>query len=317
MIPDAGSLGTDLVPERRTVMVCIPAYNEDVAIGSVVLNARRYADRVIVIDDCSTDRTAEIAALAGAEVIQHETQLGYGGSLRTAFLIARREGVDMLVVLDGDGQHNPSEVPLLLEPLRCEEADVIIGSRFNGDQNQDIPLYRKAGIWLITTLTNLGMSTSLTDAQNGFRAFSRKAIQTIQLSESDMGASTEMLLKSSSLDLKIVEVPVTVRYDLDGSTRNPLTHGLGIIGQLLRYAETKHPLTVFGVPGAILFLAGFIQGLQVVVKYASGEPPSLGLGLVSLVLVFLGALSAFTGLILHALVGRTMSQRRLTTAKLP
>ncbi len=309
----------DLGPkgESDTVMVCIPAHNEEIAIGSVVLNATRYADRVVVIDDCSTDRTAEIATLAGAEVISHEAQLGYGGGLRSAFEIAREEGVDMLVVLDGDGQHNPSELPLLLDPLRRKQADVIIGSRFNGKGDHDMPFYRKAGIWLITHLTNLGLSVDLTDAQSGFRAFSRKAIERIEVNDSDMGASTEMLLRSDSLDLRIKEVPVSVRYDLDGSSKNPVSHGLGVIGQLLRYAETEHPLIVFGVPGAVLFLTGFIQGLQVVVKYAAGEPASLGLGLVSLVLVFMGALSAFTGLILHALVGRSMQQRRrITTPKM-
>ncbi len=308
------SIGGTTIPSLKagevTVMVCIPAYNEEVAIGSIVLRSRRYADRVVVIDDCSTDGTVEIASLAGAEVVSHQTHMGYGGGVRSAFQVAKQDGADVLILLDGDGQHDPAEIPFLLEALEQDRADVVIGSRFKGTESRGIPFYRKCGIRLITAVTNAGMSAKVSDAQSGFRAFSKKAIEFLDVTECDMGASTEILLESDSLGLKIKEVPVSVRYDLDGSSKHPLVHGLEIVGQLLRYAETEHPITVFGIPGTVLFLIGFIQGLQVVVEYTAGGPASLGLALVSLVLMFLGALSVFTALILHALVGRDPSRGR-------
>src|SRR5512133_2588974 len=112
------------------IIAAIPALNEETAIGSVVLRTKKYVDDVYVIDDGSTDATSIIAKLAGAHVIRHETNLGKGIGIRDAFLKAREMDADILVCLDGDGQHNPDEIPRLLDPIKNDQADMVIGSRF-------------------------------------------------------------------------------------------------------------------------------------------------------------------------------------------
>lgn len=110
------------------ITAIIPAYNEQISIGSVVLAARNYVDRVLVIDDGSTDRTSEIAELAGAEIIHHEKNMGKGEALKTGFHAA--EDSDILVTIDGDGQHKTSEIPNIIQPIIDGEADIVNGSRY-------------------------------------------------------------------------------------------------------------------------------------------------------------------------------------------
>ena len=283
------------------IIACIPAHNEEVAIGSVVLKTKEHVDRVVVIDDCSSDGTGKVASLAGAEVVTHGQRQGYGGALKTALQIANATRAKGLVVLDGDGQHYPDDIPRLLGPLTRGEADVIIGSRFL-QSNKNVPIHRKLGIKVITKLVNLGMSTPVSDAQSGFRAFSRRAIETLSVSDKGMGASTQMLLDAAHGGLKIVEVPISVRYDVEGSSQNPFSHALGVLGQLVRYAEKKHPLLIFTLPGGILFATGFLQALLALVSYTRGAVVPLGVALISMVLILVGVLSVFTGLMLHAIV---------------
>ena len=112
------------------VVACIPAYNEEKTIGNVVLHAQKFVDKVVVVDDGSEDSTGEIARKLGAEVVSHETNLGYGASISSLFKEALKLGADIAVVLDGDNQHDPGEIPRVIEPLIKEEADMVLGSRF-------------------------------------------------------------------------------------------------------------------------------------------------------------------------------------------
>jgi glycosyltransferase involved in cell wall biosynthesis len=125
------------------IAAILPAFNEEVSIGSMVLRARRYADRVIVVDDGSSDRTAEIAEQAGAEVIQHPENRGKGAALRTGF--ESLNGEKIVVTMDTDGQHNPSDIPKLVEPILKGEADMVNGSRYINGNKKDTPLYRRLG----------------------------------------------------------------------------------------------------------------------------------------------------------------------------
>ncbi len=154
----------------RTLII-IPAYNEELTIGSVVALARKYGD-VLVVDDGSSDRTSEIAQNAGAIVVKHETNMGKGAALRTGFDYALANGYDAAVCLDADGQHNPGEIPKLLEPILKDEADMVIGSRFLDGAKKSIPLYRRLGLWILNTTTNASLNGNLkvTDSQSGFRA---------------------------------------------------------------------------------------------------------------------------------------------------
>jgi glycosyltransferase involved in cell wall biosynthesis len=275
-----------------------------------VIKALEHVDRVIVINDCSTDDTAKIAKRAGAEVITHPENRGYGGALKTAFEVAMNKQANAMIILDGDGQHNAGEIPKLLKPIIDGGAQVVIGGRMHQNNRGGIPGYRKLGIKLITKIANLGMETTVTDSQSGYRAFSSEAIEKIEFSDTGMGASTEVLLQSSNSGLSITEVPVSVRYDVGISSKHPVIHGLGVIGQLVRYAENRHPLLVFSLPGSLLFLAGFLLGMEVLYSYSTGSTPSLGRALISMVLIFVGTMSAFTGLLLHAMVGKDTPLQR-------
>ena len=287
------------------VLAAIPAFNEQKTIGSVVLTARRHASKVIVIDDGSADETAWVAEQAGATVIQHSSNRGYGASLRSCFDYARNNGYDILVILDADGQHRPEMIPQVIAPITEGKADVSIGSRFlDARGSKSIPRYRKLGIGVITRLTNMGTHNNqkINDAQSGFRAYSRAAITSIDPVESDMGASAEILWEADRKGLSIVEVPIEVDASLARQTRGPVSHGLSVVGSMIRYVETKHALLVFAVPGIILFLLGLGLGFFVVDSYYRTTQLAVGLALVTVLVTVAGLLLTFTGLILHAVI---------------
>jgi len=115
---------------KPLVVACIPAYNEEGSIAGVVVQARKYVDRVVVCDDGSVDLTGAIAEGLGAVVVRHGRNLGKGAALRSAFLRARELGADVVAMLDADGQHDPEEIPGLVEPILKGEADMVVGSRY-------------------------------------------------------------------------------------------------------------------------------------------------------------------------------------------
>jgi len=293
-------------------LVAVPAFNEEPTIGSVVLKAREFAREVIVVDDGSTDRTAEVAQLAGAKVIQHDSNRGYGSALRSIFNYARESSADLLVILDGDGQHDPTAIPDVVRPVQQGMADMSIGSRFlNGQTSSRVPRFRHFGIGVLTRLTNRGSrkGAKVRDAQSGFRAYSRKAIEMLDPRDTDMGASTEIIWDANKHGLRIVEVPIDVTYDGNGSTKGALRHGLSVIGSMLVYVETKHALLAFGVPGLAILGSGFAVGLFVAQGYYSTRELAIGLALVTLMLVILGTLLLFSGIILHAVINANKRSR--------
>jgi len=288
-----------------SLLAAIPAFNEQKTIGSVVLTALRYATKVVVIDDGSDDETAWVAERAGATVVRHPTNRGYGAALRSCFEYARESEFEVLVILDGDGQHRPEMIPQVVAPVDEGKADVSIGSRFlDGHRPGSVPGYRKFGISVITKLTNLGTRRSgkITDAQSGFRAYSRAAIAAIDPLEANMGASAEILWEADRNGLRIVEVPIAIDYDASGSSLGPVRHGLSVVGSMIRYVEATHALLVFAVPGLILFLIGLGLGLFVLESYNRTGVPALGLAMVTVLVTVVGLMLGFTGLILHAVI---------------
>jgi len=212
---------------KPKIIAAIPAYNEERFIGSVVLKAKKYVDEVIVVDDGSTDKTTQLAQEAGAYVIRHEFNKGYGESIKSCFRVAKSHNVDVLITLDGDKQHNPEEIPTLLFPLMSGAVDLTIGSRFLSDGN-DIPRYRKFGIKVITFLFNFASSTKVSDAQSGFRAYKRKVLDSFSLTEKGMGVSVQTLIEARGNHFTPQEVPIHCDYHKGSSTLNPVYHGLSV-----------------------------------------------------------------------------------------
>jgi glycosyltransferase involved in cell wall biosynthesis len=253
-----------LATSARGTMVAIPAYNEELTIGSVVARARRHADRVVVVDDGSDDGTADVAELVGAEVLRHPTNEGYGSAIRDCFEIARDCDVDVLVTLDGDGQHNPDDIPQLIDEMRESGVDIVIGSRFvRGKKNGTIPRYRKFGMKVLDHATMLGSGLRLTDSQSGFRAYSRKALHAIDVSHNGMGVSSEIIIKAADSKLKIGEAGILTRYDgIRDSSKGPVRHGIDVINSIVRLVSQKRPLLFFGVPGLFFLAVGALLFLR-------------------------------------------------------
>ncbi|MDY6965849.1 MAG: glycosyltransferase family 2 protein [Halobacteriota archaeon] len=281
----------------------MPAYNEEVAIGSVVLRARRHVEKVIVVDDGSTDATSKIAELAGAEVIKHERNLGKGAALRDAFEWVRGLDADVLVILDADGQHNPDEIPRLIDPIVNCEADVVVGSRFLRGKHS-VPRYRRIGQEVLTFLTNLVTRTKIGDSQSGFRAFSKRAMDSLEFKEMGIGIESQMHRSACDLNLSIKEVPISCRYDVvNRSKLNPFYHGFSVINAILRVVEERRPLLFFGTPGFVLVCIGMYYGLRVVSIFREGGAFAIGTAVVTLLFVMVGVLTIFTGIMLHTITG--------------
>lgn len=278
------------------IIAAMPAFNEAKYIGSLVLQTRKYVDEVIVVDDGSTDDTVEIAKLAGARVIQHEKNSGYGAAIQSIFNEAKKLNPDVLVVLDADSQHHPQEIPTLIKPVLENQNDVVIGSR--QEHSKKIPFYRRIGQKIILRSVKTIAEDTLTDSECGFRAFSRQAIQTLNLKEKGMAVSAETVAQAYQKKLKVTQVPVNITYTKDSSTLNPVRHGLGVFARILVMISEQRPLFFFGLGGIIAVLVGLGFGVRVLTLYSESNVLPTGNTLVAVVLIVVGMFSLFTGFIL-------------------
>ncbi|RLI44113.1 glycosyltransferase family 2 protein [Candidatus Bathyarchaeota archaeon] len=283
------------------IIACIPAYNEEKTIAKVILKARKYVDKVIVCDDGSTDMTAEIAEALGAEVIRHERNIGYGAAIGSLFEKAKEEAPDMMITLDADGQHNPDDIPKLIKPIIDGEADIVIGSRFLTSE-AETPTYRKIGIKIINWITG-AKAKKISDTQSGYRAYSKKALQSIKPVEMGMGVSTEILLKAEQNNLKIKEVPIKISYGVERpSTINPLTQGLDVIFSTVKQLSIRHPLMFYGIPGTISLLVALGAGLMLIHLFNTTRYFSLPLAIITVGFGIAGAILCSTAVMLWILI---------------
>ena len=215
------------------IIVIIPAFNEEAAIEGVVKKSLQYADDVLVVDDGSSDNTSEIAQNAGASVLKHPTNFGKGVALKDAF--ANIKGYDAVVTIDGDGQHNPDEIPELIRPIIDNKADFVNGSRYLNGFEENTPAYRRVGQRVLDIATNITSGTSVTDSQSGFRAFKGSTIDCYKFRDTGFGIESEMIADAAENNLRITEVPITVKYDVENSsTKGPVTHGVGVLLKIIK-----------------------------------------------------------------------------------
>jgi glycosyltransferase involved in cell wall biosynthesis len=283
---------------RTTSIALIPAYNEERFIGSVVLKARRYVDLVIVVDDGSKDETANIAEAAGATVIR-QANSGKAGAINTGLERVRGYEPQAVVLLDGDGQHDAADIPAMLRPVLDGEADMVVGSRFLGVES-NTPKWRVAGQQALTMATNIASGVPLTDSQSGFRAISRRALDTLHFRTAGFSVESEMQFLVKEHKLATHEVPISVNYD-EKPKRNPFKQGMQVLNGILSMVAQNRPLFFFGVPGTIFMTIGVVLALNVVDAYWRYYQLATGTAIISMTLCIVGALTFFTGIILHTI----------------
>lgn len=284
---------------KPRIIAAIPAYNEEKYIGTVVLKTRQYADEVIVVDDGSTDNTSSVASLANAIVIRHEKNRGKGAAIQSILAEVRKKSPDILILLDADFQHNPDEIPKLIKPIICDGFDLVVGSRKR--QRDKIPRYRRFGQKVLSYSARILSGAKVTDSECGFRALSPRAVSELELKQCGFAIETEMISAATERGFKITEVPVSAIYTQDGSTLNPVSHGLGVLANIITMISDRRPLLFFVIPGIILLAFGFFLGLWVFDKASHGAGFAGGTAMISISLVIIGILSIFTGIQLNAL----------------
>jgi len=200
-----------VIPDRRVAIV--PARNEEAAVGGVVAEIRAFDPGldVVVIDDGSTDQTAANAAAAGAFVVTLPFNLGIGAAVQTGFKFALERGYGLAVRLDGDGQHDPSELPKLLAVIDRDEADVVVGSRFADGGDHHGPRARRLGIVFFARLVSLLTRQRVTDTTSGFQALNRRGVQVFAADYPHDYPEVEATVMVHKHRLRLVEVPVTMR----------------------------------------------------------------------------------------------------------
>jgi hypothetical protein len=224
------------------VLVCIPAFNEEEALPGVLAEIpAKVCDRqtyILVVDDASTDGTRSVAQREGAHVVSQPVNSGQGAALQTGYLIAERLGVDIVVTLDADGQHDPAEMQRLVEPIVKDRADFVVGSRRHGEYEREAGgggAARNVGISLFTALMNLLGGTTVSDVANGYRAIRASRLAAIVFTE-DQFHNPELLLGASRAGLRILEVPVSIRRRAAGITKkgSTLRYGVGFLRVIVR-----------------------------------------------------------------------------------
>jgi glycosyltransferase involved in cell wall biosynthesis len=289
--------------KKPKIVACIPAFKEEATIARVILSAQKYADYVLVCDDGSPDLTGEIAEKLGALVIKHERNMGKGSAVKSLLNEAYKCGADIVVLLDADGQHDPSEIPMLVKPIEQGRADFVIGSRYLSKRNR-VPLYRKIGMKIVDYLLRKTRKTSANDTQCGFRAISRKALEVVSSFDAEgFGVESEMLALAAKNGIKVVEVPINVRYAglKNTSKRSPLKHGAELISTLFRLVVEERPLMYLGLPGIGLTCVGAVLGLYLLWMFNITRYFSIPVAVLTAGFSIAGLLLVTAAIILHGL----------------
>lgn len=200
--------------KKLKAIAIIPALNEEKNIGSVLLQLKSIESKIdiVVIDDGSTDRTAEVASNLGVAVVTLPFNLGIGGAVQTGFKYALRKGYDIAIQVDADGQHNPLEIEKLIKPIVQGKADVVIGSRYISEGEYKTPGLRRLGMVIFSKVNSLIVRKEITDNTSGFRAYNRKAIEFLSQNYPSDFPEAEAVVILGRNHFKLLEIPVNMRH---------------------------------------------------------------------------------------------------------
>lgn len=252
----------------KTIAI-IPAYNEESTLEGIIRGTSRFVDEVLVINDGSTDDTANIAKSAGATVIDNIVNRGLGKTIKRGYNEALKRSADMVVQIDGDGQYDPGEIPKLIQPILDNKADLVLGSRLE-NLKYKMPWLKKEGnkafTWLLRRLTG----ADIKDGQTGFRATRKEVFETLEI-HGDFTYTQEMIVKASKEGWRIANVPINFYQRSAGESRlisSPLSYAWRAWIIIIRTIRDYDPLKFFGLPGIILTVAGLLLGAAILYKFA-------------------------------------------------
>jgi glycosyltransferase involved in cell wall biosynthesis len=285
------------------IVIGIPAFNEEKNIASIILKLKKITNTIIVCNDGSSDLTSVIAEELGAIVINHSKNLGYGAAIRSIFLKAKEMNSDILVTFDADGQHRIEDIETVIQPIIENKTDIVIGSRFLNEEQDQVPEYRKVGIKIITKVTNASINQKITDSQSGFRAYSKQVLEKLTPSDVGMGISTEILIKSSKMEFKILEVPIKILYEGENtSTHNPISHGTSVLFSTIKYTSIEHPLKFYGIPAVIFVIIGLSFSVWSIQIFAETGKIITNITLIGAGTTIIGVILIITSILLYSLV---------------
>ena len=282
------------------VVAVIPAYNEERSIARVIIGTEKVVDKVIVVNDGSTDLTGEISNRLGITTVRHDKNEGKGAALRDGIEYAKKDvDFDVLVTLDADLQHDPSEIPKVLEPIIRGNADMVVG--FRPMDASIMPRERIAGNKIFDAMSNRN-GEIIRDTQSGFRAYSKAALSKIKFMEDGLAIESQTFIDAVNVGLRIKEVPVSTTYEGIVQKRSALRHFNHVLDYIITRTVANSPLLYLGLPGIISILLGIVAGLRVIQIFVDNHQQiAAGTALIAVTLIIVGAVLVATSMILKLL----------------
>jgi len=245
-----------MTEEKKKVIIVLPAYNAEKTLRQTVAEIpAEYRENVILVDDCSADRTLPLAQELGLEYAAHEKNLGYGGNQKTCYRLALEKGAEIIVMLHPDYQYDPQFIPYLVDPIKNGHFDLMLGSRMTSRQEVlagGMPLYKYISNRFLTLFENVILGLSLSEFHTGYRAYSREALEKMafEKNSNDFVFDSEILIQASYHKLKIGEIFVPTKYFPEASIINfkrSLIYGLQTLWTLVKYLSTKSGFYKFSI----------------------------------------------------------------------
>jgi len=286
---------------KRSLAI-IPCYNEETTIKTVVKNTKKHVDEVLVIDDGSKDNTSKFARAAGAKVISCRTNRGKSAGIRLGFKYALQRKFDYVVTLDGDGQHNPNEIPVLLDDVKNNGHDITLGTRWG--KTTEMPLWRKLGKRILDYITGLGNGGHITDSQCGFRAFNRKAIEKLanKLQGYGFTIESEQLMRAHEEGLSFRNKRISCYYKgLDTSTKTPTSHAISVLRYVICNIARTNSFKKISLPGFVFIFIGLLLGIQALILLTQTHLIDIGYAILITTFLAIGSIAVFFGM-LHDIV---------------
>jgi len=311
----------NLLVRNMKLLIYIPAYNEGETVFDAVNSIPDRIDRVdsldvLVIDDGSTDDTAQRSKEAGAMVISHEVNKNVGMAFRTGLNYARDHGYDILVSIDADRQFNAKQIPEIIKPILNNEADMVLGSRFSKGMPEHMPKTKYWGNRQMSKLISFITKQKFTDVSCGFRAYGREALLNLNL----FGKFTytqETIMDMVTKGLRVVEFPIDIKYFKNGKisrvASNVFSYAIKTLKIILRSLRDYKPMLFFGGSGGISILIGLVFIIAMFIHYfLAGEfTPYKFFGFIGLGFLIWGALLLVIGLLADMMNRLRMNQERI------